>query len=176
MKLGEVDIDSPPNDHLGDYVELTDPYPTSRAAWARTTQTLPGEAHADPDEIRDSMGSYAAAPHKVGTQVRPVAPSLWYPMGRILTDGAQSMLLVDEDPQRTRTVVHNHALGPVWLAPTPTRSPGDGALYVPGYDPLTGVVHDREIRAWGRIYLFTLDGFTAGTSPIHVQVVTERWG
>lgn len=174
--LREVDQDSPASDHLGDYTELQSPYPGSKAAWSRTLQQVPGELHADPDEVRDDMGAYASAPHKQGTQVRPVTASVWYPMGRLLPDGAQSMLLVDEDPQRVRTVVWNHCESGIFLAPTPTRSPGDGALYIPKWDALTGQVHCREIRATGRIYLFTATGFVAGSEPVHVQAVTERWG
>lgn len=172
----EVDHDAPASDHLGDRVELSDPYPSSRAAWRDAVRQLPGEAHADPDEVRRDMSGYAAAPHKAGTQTRPVTPAAWYPFGRLLADGAQAWLLVDEDPQRVRTTVYNHSIGPIYLAPTPTRSPGDGALYVPGWDVLTGTVHKREIRSTGRVYLFTLTGFTAGTEPVHVQAVTERWG
>lgn len=176
MTQREVDHDAADVDHLGDRVELVDPYPLTRAAWRAAQQTLPGDVHADPEEVAGDMAGYAAAPHKTGTQVRPVTPSSWFPDGRQLADGAQAFLLVEEDPYRTRTTVYNHATGPIWLSPTPTRAAGTGALLVPGWDPLTGIVHHREIRSWGRIYLFTLAGFVAGAEPIHVQAVTERWG
>lgn len=173
--LREVD-QLAPTDHLGDYVELVDPYPVSRAAYRGAMQTLSGDVHADPEEVATDMAGYAAAPHKTGTQVRPVTPSSWYPFGRQLADGANGFWLVEEDPRRVRTTVWNHAGDPFWLAPTPTKAPGDGALYVPAFDPAIGIVHSRELLSWARVWLFTDATFVAGTEPVHVQVVTERWG
>lgn len=176
MNQREVDRDAPANDHLGDRVELVDPYPLTKAAWRAAQQTLPDDVHADPAEVAGDMAGYAAAPHKTGTQVRAVTPSSWFPAGRQLATGRNAFLLVDEDPQRTRATVWNHATDGIYLAPTPTEAIGVGALYIPGFDPLTGIVHHREIRSWARIYLFTPSLFAPGNEPVHVQVVTERWG
>lgn len=173
---GEVDHDAPSSDHLGDRNELSDPYPLTRAAHSPALRKVPGDVHADPEQVRQDMGAYAAAPWKAGTQVRPIVPAGWFPFGRLLADGAQRFWLVEEDPQRQRVTIYNHATGAIWLAPTASSSPGAGALYVPGYDAAVGVVHSREIRSWARVYLFTIDGFVAGTEPVHVQVITERWG
>lgn len=172
----EVDHDATGSDHLGDRAELSDPYPHTRAAYNRSLQQVPGDVYADPAQVRHDMGGYAAAPWRQGVQTRPVTPAGWFPFGRILTDGVNRMWLVEEDPQRYRVTVYNHATGPIWLAPTPTTSPGDGALYLPGYDSAVGIVHSREIRSWAKVYLFTTSTFTAGAEPVHVQVVTERWG
>lgn len=173
--LPEVDQVAP-TDHLGDYAETLDPYPTTKAAQSRALVLTPGQFHSDPREVAQDMGAFAAAPHKQGTQVRPVTPSSWYPMGYVLTDGVQGFPALDEDEQRTRVQVYNYATGPIWLAPTPSRAPGAGALYLPGLDILTGVVHRAELCSWARVYLFTLEGFVAGAAPVHAQFITERWG
>lgn len=174
--LVEVDIKSPPEDHLGDYrPEHGDPYPATREAHARQTETLPGEAHRDPEEIRQDFTRYGATAGKRGTLTRELGASDWLPNGYILSDGVQSFRVAEHDQHRSRIVVTNHAESGVYLAPTPTRSPGFGALYLPGRDSTTGLTHSREIKTCAEVWLFTPAGFTAGSEPVHLQVHAERY-
>lgn len=177
MKLEEVDQVSNPADHLGDYrPEMGDPYPATREAQARSTVTLPGEAHRDPDEVREDFARYGAQPSRLGTLTRELAATDWNANGHILADGVQGFVIADEDQQRVSLTVWNHADGGVFIAPTPTRSLGFGALYIPGRDLVSGVVHSRTLRCTGKVYVFTLAGFIAGSEPVHVQTYMERWG
>lgn len=175
-ELEEVDLVSPANDHLGDYAaDKGDPYPATQEAQQRTTVMLPGDYHADPDQVRNDVGVFASDPWRQGTQTREVTPDAWHPFGRLLNDGVQGLKLVEKDPHRTRLVVYNHADGPIWLASTPSRQPGDGALLIPARDS-NGRVHWRELKTTADVWLFTLTGFLGGGQPVHVQVIAERWG
>lgn len=176
-ELQEVDIDSPPGDHLGDYrAELGDPYPATREAHARQTELLPGETHRDPEEVRQDFARFGAVPWKLGTPARIVTPSDWAPNGYVLGSGVQQFRIAERDPHRARVVVTNYATGPVYLAPTPTRSVGFGSLFLPAADLAVGLTPSVTIRTTAEVWLFTLAGFTPGTEPVHVQVLLERYG
>lgn len=174
-QLSEVDqID--PTGHLGDYTELADPYPSTRAAWRGATQVLPGEVHADPDEVRQDMAGYAAAPHKQGTQVRQVVASQWFANSYLFPDGANGMRILDFDPQRTYVEITNHsAAGDVYLAVGPQRLAGAGTLYVPMRQAgVGGRVFTKTFRSTAEVYVFTLADFIQGASPVTLQIYGER--
>lgn len=169
MDLREVDIESPENDHLGDYrPEHGDPYPSTREAWARQTETLPGETHRDPGEVRQDFARYGASPFAIGTPARIITPSSWAPNGVILTDGVNRFRVAERDPQRARVTVTNYATDPVYLSPTTAAGPGYGACYLPSGATL-------ELRTTGEVWLSTPTGFTAGSADVHLQVVSERY-
>lgn len=175
QRLSEVDqVD--PTGHLGDYTELTSPYPTSRAAWRDAQQVLPDDVHADPDEVKQDMAGYAAVPHRVGTQVRNVVASEWFANSYLLPDGAQGFQLLEFDPQRTYVEITNHsAAGDVYLSVGSQRMAGAGSLYVPMRQSGTGGrCFAKTLRTTAEVWAFTLADFVQGAAPVTLQIYGER--
>lgn len=174
--LREADIESPPGDHLGDYVaEYGDPYPATQDAWARSTVDEPADTTTTSRDAIDAVGEYAASPMKTGTMVRQVIPNDWAPGSMGLADGAQGGNLVEYDPYRTSIRVFNHSTGPVYVSPQTSRLPGPGSLMIPGRNT-DNSVNSVEIRSTGPVFYFTTAGFVAGVEPVHLQWLVERYG
>lgn len=163
----EVDIESPPNDHLGDYVELQGPYEAATAA-QRQVEMEPDNSRADPDDVKQAFGTYGAAPYSQGTQVRQVMPDTAHPSGFILNPGANTAQEVAPwDPYRTSVKFINHTPADVYLSPDPNQGAGWGSMVlIPG--------QEYTSHARSKWYLFTLAAFTNPDAK-EVTVVTERY-
>lgn len=170
--LQEADIESPPGDHLGDYTAgHGDPYPATQEAWARSTEDVPGRNHEASGEVMNDFDRYAAQPMRYARPVRIAACDTWAPLMWLLPDGANAFQAIDGDYNRRSITFWNHSTGDVFVAPTPTRSIGHGALLIPG-----GGTSFRRLEVTGPIWVFTLSTYVAGAAAAQLTALVERYG
>lgn len=172
--LIEADIESPGDDHWGDYTkEYGDPYPATIEAQARVVTDIRADRYEDPDEVRRDLDAFATQPFKYARPVRLAPADQWGALGYLLVAGPQNMKIVEQDPTRRALTIYNHSTGGIFIAPTSTQQVGAGALYIPG--ATAGSVPARRIETSGDVYLFTLLGYVPGTEPVQVSVLFERY-
>lgn len=165
--LQEVDQESPPNDHWGDYREHQSPYESSIAAQRLANVEVPDEAHADPEEVKADAGRYAARPYAV-TPVQVIASDSWAGNDFLLNIGENRSICVAEyDPYRKSVAIYNRTNDTVFISPSPNNTFGWGSIMIPSGGSVT-------MTTKSKIYLFTVTGYNPGTTQ-QVSVITERY-